>query len=200
MLQVKSFKSILLEVFSIVLGVLLALAVNEWQQEREKAQLAHAALTNIAKELEANRVVLETVHAINVATIEAASSALSDSDADAAEEDRQFIPGVQVRATAWEAMLSSGASNHIDYELLLTLSQTYSLQSVYRGTGLQLVESSMTMAAMATVSNTEIDELQFQRQFQGFFDMMLQMEEALLAEYASTRELLGQTLGTDGLD
>lgn len=68
------------------------------------------------------------------------------------------------------------------------------MQTVYRRTGLQLVESSMTMAAMATVNNTTIDNQQFQRQFQNFFNMILQMEEVLLADYTATQSLLSGTL------
>ena len=68
------------------------------------------------------------------------------------------------------------------------------MQSVYRSTGMQLVESSMTMAAMATVNNTTIDNLQFQQQFENFFNMMLQMEEVLLADYATTQTQLARAL------
>lgn len=174
----KSLKTILIEVFSIVLGVMLALGVSEWQQEREYAQLADTALANVAWELRSNLEVLTRIHENNVETIELSEAETNDQSA--SSEDRQFIPGVQVRSTAWNTLLSSGLANHIDYKLLLSLSEIYSGQRIYRQMGLQIVEASMSMAAMATVNQTELDNEVFQEHFSSFFNMLLQMEEALL--------------------
>ncbi len=195
MRDTRSVKSILLEVFSIVLGVLLALAVSEWQEEREKAELAQLALVNIEQELGANLSLLTKIHTNNAETIAQAEAARSADDSEAVEESRQFIPGVQVRATAWQAMLSSGISTYVDYDLLLTLSELYSMQSIYRETGMQLVDTSMSMSAMATVNRTDIDNRVFQQQFSSYFSMMLQMEETLLTESAVVLERLGTSRG-----
>lgn len=184
----RSIRGILLEVFSIVLGVLLALAVSEWQQDREKDELAANALANVHNELRANQELLSALHASNKKTIElAAVEAAGDAEVD---ESLQFTPGVQVRATAWNALQSSGVSNHVDYDVLLDLSGVYSVQAVYRQTGTQLVDASMSIAAMATVSKTELDNRVFQQQFMPYFTMMLAMEEALLQAYAETLESL----------
>lgn len=180
----RSLKTILIEVFSIVLGVMLALGVSEWQQEREYAQLADTALANVAWELKSNLEVLTRIHENNAETIEL--SATDTDDASAPSEDRQFIPGVQVRSTAWDTLLSSGLANHIDYKLLLSLSEIYSSQGIYRQMGLQIMEASMSMASMATVNRTEVDNEVFQEQFGSFFNMLLQMEEALLEGYEET--------------
>ncbi len=48
------------------------------------------------------------------------------------------------------------------------------------------MEASMSMAAMATVNKTELDNEVFQEQFGSFFNMLLQMEEALLEGYEET--------------
>ncbi len=191
-MSTKQLSSLLLEVGSIVLGVLLALGVSEWQQEREKAELAATALHNVANELEANQALLQQIHSNNAQTI-ATATAAAEEESEEATEYLQFIPGVQVRSNAWKALLSSGAANHIGYELLLELSETYSMQSVYRQTGLQLVETSMNMAAMATVNGTDIDNQQFLRQFNNYFNMMLLMEETLLADYQTTLATMGNS-------
>lgn len=182
MTERKKFGALALEVFSIVLGVLLALALSEWQEERERSELAETALNNVRLELQANQEIITRVHANNQATIEAALAAGDEDD----EEARTFIPGVQVRSTAWETLLSTGVSNYVDYELLLALSETYSIQSIYRTTGLKLVDASMTMAAMATVNKTEIEAESMLEQFKNYFGMLLQMEEALLESYGSS--------------
>ena len=180
----RSLKTILIEVFSIVLGVMLALGVSEWQQEREYAQLADTALANVARELESNLEVLTRIHENNAETIRLSEAGTDDENA--TSEDRQFIPGVQMRSTAWDTLLSSGLANHIDYRLLLSLSEIYSGQGIYRQMGLQIVEASMSMAAIATVNRTEIDNALFREQFGNYFNMLLQMEEALLEGYEET--------------
>jgi hypothetical protein len=171
-----SIISIIIEVSSIVLGVLLALAVSEWQEQREKGKLATIALANIHRELQANQVLLSKIHDNNTQTIK-----LSPNGEDG--EDAQFIPGVQVRSTAWDAMLSSGISSHIDYQLLFELSEVYSMQSIYRETGMKLLDAAMSMSAMAAVNNVEVDSDHFLSQFQNYFDMLLTMEERLLQGY-----------------
>ena len=45
-------QTIVIEVVSIVLGVLLALGVNEWRAQRSQQRQADAALVNISNELE----------------------------------------------------------------------------------------------------------------------------------------------------
>ena len=124
----RSLKTILIEVFSIVLGVMLALGVSEWQQEREYAQLANTALANVTWELRSNLEVLTRIHENNAETIELSEAETNEQSSPS--EDRQFIPGVQVRSTAWDTLLSSGLANHIDYKLLLSLSEIYSSQEI----------------------------------------------------------------------
>ena len=179
----RSWGKLILEVFSIVLGVLLALAVSEWQQARENEERASTALQNIQLELEANQEILTRIHENNRQTIEKAQNPEANEN-----ENLQFIPGVQVRSTAWETLLASGISVHIDYEVLLALSEIYSMQSIYRQTGMQLFDASMSMAAMATVDEKQIDNEIMQGHFMNHFRMLLSMEEVLLESY---RESLG---------
>ena len=179
----RSWGKLILEVFSIVLGVLLALAVSEWQQARENEERASIALQNVQLELQANQEILTRIHENNRQTIEKAQNSEDDEN-----ENLQFIPGVQVRSTAWETLLASGISVHIDYEVLLALSETYSMQSIYRETGMKLFESSMSMAAMARVDEKQIDNEIMQGHFMGHFTMLLSMEEVMLESY---RESLG---------
>ena len=198
MQQGKTLGRLLLEVFSIVLGVLLALGVSEWQEQRRESELAAKALINVHKELQANLTILQQIHDNNRATYDAIDlDAEPGADADT-PSNRQFIPGVQLRDAAWQAMLASGVANYVDYEQLLELGELYSIQSVYRDTGRQLVEASMDMAALAAVNGLEIDNRNLQRQFYSLFSMMLQMEEALLQSYAEMQAILENTGVTAG--
>ena len=140
-------------------------------------------------ELQANQEILTRIHENNVQTIETAQAAAGE-DSESERESRPFIPGVQVRDTAWQALLDTGVSSYIDYELLLSLSETYSMQAIYKETGMHLVNASMTMAATATVHRAEIDNEVMQGHFMGYFTMLLTMEETLLNSYRESMKLL----------
>ena len=102
-----SMRAIFIEVVSIVLGVLLALAVNEWRAQRAHDSEAESALQNINNEVISNQKTLEAIHKNNVSTVE---SMTENRDGN---EDRKFIPGLQLKSSAWETLLSTGSlHNH----------------------------------------------------------------------------------------
>jgi hypothetical protein len=173
-----SIKTLLIEVFSIVLGVLLALGLSEWSEERQHRAQADIALANILLELESNETLLVAIHDNNTATITAMKEASPGED-----QNLNFIPGLQLQDTAWEAFLSTGLSNYANYDDVLTLSQIYSIQDIYKQAGLQLVEASMQMSAFAVVQEKEIDDDQYLEQFLVYFEMLSAIEEQLLISY-----------------
>jgi hypothetical protein len=174
-----SFKSLLIEVFSIVLGVLLALGLSEWSEERQYLEQAEIALDNIASEIRSNRDLLTVIHDNNAVTI----LSMSDEQESSASEDRNFIPGLQLDETAWQAFLSTGLSNYASYDEVLVLSQLYSIQNIYKATGRQLVEAAMMTTAYATAQKTEVDNEHFQKQFFPYFEMLSNIEVQLLLAY-----------------
>jgi hypothetical protein len=173
-----SIKTLLIEVFSIVLGVLLALGLSEWSEDRQHRAQADIALANILLELESNETLLVTIHDNNTATITAMKAASPGE-----EQNLNFIPGLQLQDTAWEAFLSTGLSNYANYDDVLTLSQIYSIQDIYKQAGLQLVEASMQVSAFAVVQEKEIDDEQYQEQFLVYFEMLSSIEGQLLISY-----------------
>ena len=181
-----SAPALVLEVFSIVLGVLLALGLSEWADERQNQTLANSALLNIYREVDSNHKTLKIIHANNVQTIDAIGLQ-STPDAD---DSRSIIPGSQLQETAWEALLATGLSGHVDYDTMLTLSQLYSIQRVYKQTGMQLSESAMNATAYATAIGSSVDHRHFQQQFIGYFQLLTQIEEQLLDIYGDVLETL----------
>lgn len=98
-------------------------------------------------------------------------------------DKRTFIPGLQLRKTAWETLQSTGVSNYADYQTMLQLSGTYSMQGVYTQTGVLLTEAAMNMSAFAAVNDKEVDNQQLSRQFYDYFVMLVRIEEELLKFY-----------------
>lgn len=179
-------QTLLIEVFSIVLGVLLALAMNEWREQRTHQSQVKAALQNISHELRSNLDVLAKIHENNAVTVDAiANEAGADS-----LDNRTFIPGLQLQKTAWETLQSTGVSNYADYETILQLSGTYSMQGVYTQIGVSLTEAVMNMSAFAVANGKEVDNRQFSHQFYDYFVILVRVEEELLKSYRESIEHL----------
>lgn len=170
----KGLGKVALEVFSIVLGVLLALAVSEWQEQRNNKQRASMALANVRAELQSNLDLLNYIHPNNFRVVENIGS---ESES---EEDETLVPGVQLRSSAWQTLTSTGLSNHVDYNLLIELSRLYSMIDVYRQTAYSFISSNMGMAATATALGTSIDNDLFSRNFLAYFQMLVQIEAVLI--------------------
>jgi len=183
------------EAASIVLAVLLALAVDEWRENRSQQQQAHAALMNISIELKYNQKVLKLIHENNVETVKVMVEDQASTGESEQDEDRNFIPGLQLRETAWETLLSTGISGYVDYDTILDLSATYSMQRVYKDAGSQMAAAAMNIAAYATVLDREVDNESFQRQFINHFEMLVGIEESLLESYQLSISRLDESVG-----
>lgn len=175
-----------IEVFSIVLGVLLALAVNEWNEQRSHEIQADSALQNISNELLSNLEVLKLIHENNTATVDAI---MAEPDSES-EENRNFIPGLQLQETAWDTLLSTGLSNYVQYERILVLSRAYSMLGLYKNTGMQLTNAAMTASAYAAATGTEVDNDSLAKKFINYFELLLQIEEILLASFQEALDQL----------
>jgi len=171
----KTIGRIALEVFSIVLGVLLALGVSEWQEQRNNEARAGLALANVRAELQSNLDLLNTVYPNNSRVVENISSGQGE-DA----EDASIIPGVQMRSSAWQTLATTGLSNFVDYDLLIELSALYSMIDVYRQTAYSFISSNMGLAATATALGSSIDNDLFSQNFLSYFQMLVQIEAALI--------------------
>ena len=181
-----STKALALEVFSIVLGVMLALALSEWADDRDNYKLAQSALQNVSREIGSNLETLTLIHENNLATVNALL-AQPGSDGD---ETLSIIPGIQLQETAWEAFLTTGMSGYVNYDTILSLSNMYAIQRVYKQTGSQLSESAMNATAYAIALGTNVDERHFQEQFIGYFQLLTQLEAQLLSSYRDAQDQL----------
>jgi hypothetical protein len=179
-----SIRVIVIEVISIVLGVLLALAVNEWRANRANTIEAESAMQNVLNELISNQKTLHVIHENNSATVQSMSKDGEDN------EESKFIPGLQLKSSSWETLLSTGTSNFVDYDMILLLSDTYSIQKIYIQTGQMLTESAMHMAAYAVVEKKDIDNSQFSKQFYDYLNMLVKVEEELLKSYEKSIALI----------
>jgi hypothetical protein len=179
----KNLGQIALEVSSIVLAVLLALAVSEWQEDRNNTERASIAMTNVRAEIQSNLEILQIINPNNTRIVEAIASKKTEE-----LEDGSVIPGVQMRSSAWQTLGSTGSSNYIDYNLLLELSKLYSMIDVYMQVAYSFINSNMDMAATATAMGTSVDSDLFSENFLSYFQMLVQIETALIEAHQKAIE------------
>ena len=171
-----------LEALTIVIGVLAALAVSEWQESRHIQERIQSALWNVQTELENNLEILEFVHSNNVTLIEQLAE-----DANAVEQDSQFLPALQITESAWQTLGTTGLSGYVDFDLIVTLSETYSMVDVYRRTGYGLVDANLSMLATATATGRSMKDIDdsdlFAKNFASHFQLIVDVESALIAAH-----------------
>jgi len=181
-------KKLLVEVFSIVLGVLLALAMNQWRESRSQRAQADTALANIVLEIRSNRELLAQLHDNNAKALHEIG-AVSESES----EPTSFVPGLQLQDVAWNTLLTTGVSGFVDYQIILGLAESYSIQSVYKDLGRQIIEAELSSAAYSVAAETTIDEQRKLREFSGFLELLVAIESQLLASYEEALALVGSS-------
>ena len=149
--QRRTLRSAATEILSIVIGVLLALAVNEWNEDRVHQQRAEQAVTNIIQELKSNIRLMEIIHTNNTAIVNLPNSP----EESTSKKENRFIPGLQIQDTAWKTLISTGASAHIEYETLYIISSIYSIQEIYKSFGRQLINTMMSTSALSKALNSD---------------------------------------------
>lgn len=183
-----SIKTILIEFFSIVVGVLFALGVNQWRENINNEDRANAALTNIKSEIERNQKALKYIFDNNKSTLDIINNTTNAPD----DTNATYIPAIQLQETAWNTMLNTGVSTYIDYQVLIKLSSTYSMQDVYKRTAQSFIDANLTLSALSIALEKDIKNEVFTNGFKNAFLMLNKVEMELLNSYEETLDVLGK--------
>ncbi len=128
---------LVVEVFSIVLAILLALAVNQWQDQRKTQAEVRQSLSNIANEMRSNRRMLEELmphhqHILAGLTRDFSSAAPVSASAFFSKIgpilERRGIGVFSPEAFAWNVATSQPSVNAIPYDLRVSLERVYDQQ------------------------------------------------------------------------
>jgi hypothetical protein len=179
-----SFRTILVEVTSIVIGVLVALGANEWNENRVHRERANEAMLDIASEIVSNQKLLQHVHENNSRIVSATRAK------ETPDEENQFIPGLQIQDTAWKTMIATGVAEYVEYDVLRLISAAYSFQEIYRELSYQMIQNFMSTSALAAAINPESssdlpDDLYLEN-----MELVVLTEEGLMAHYTAAISML----------
>lgn len=128
----QALTSSLFEAFFVVLGVILALAANEWRQNVADREQGHEALRSVVEEIRTNQGMVQESLEYHGGLLEMIGEAAQESAPPPARNfPRGFVSPARVFKTAWLAASETGALSHIPYETVLELSRVYSHQDRY---------------------------------------------------------------------
>ncbi|MEX2282116.1 MAG: hypothetical protein WEE89_06510 [Gemmatimonadota bacterium] len=113
----------------IMLSILLALAVDEWRENRSHRLLAQQSLMIFEREIRQNLARLDDVVPYHSGLVNVVAQIRADPTR--ATDIRSIVEGLETNVmlnTAWQTALATGALTHMDVETVSALSLTYSLQ------------------------------------------------------------------------
>jgi hypothetical protein len=128
-MEIKWILKGLVESVFVVGSILMALAVDEWSQNRDFDELADQSLGIFEREILQNQARVEDVAPYHqgIRDILAQMRQLPDPGMDIRNIMEGLTPPVLLN-TAWETSLATGALTHMDFEVVSALSLTYSIQ------------------------------------------------------------------------
>ena len=182
----------LVESSFVVASILMALAVDEWAQNKEYEDLASQSLEIFEREIGQNRARLVDVGPYHggIRDLLGQMAALDEEGLDV----RPIVEGLEspvLLSTAWETALATGALTHMDFQTVSALSLTYSIQEEFEEGGPSLPRFFSPETISAAENRQQVSEA-----FRYLMDLT-QGESELLAVYDEVLEVIEEALDRD---
>jgi hypothetical protein len=128
----RKLPELLLEAAMIFFAVMLALAAEEWREQKDRLELADRALRSVIEEVRSNLEELEITGVRNTERLESASAVLAELEAGRDQSDADV--GLEVAllsSAAWQSAQMSQAVQYLDFDVMRELSEVYEVQDLY---------------------------------------------------------------------
>lgn len=134
----RKLPEILIEGLFVVFAILLALAADEWREDKQKAEIAERALQGIEAEMKANRVELESSRGPNLEVLERLVAEVEDGEP-ARSMNVQFEYAL-LSSAAWRTAQVTQATHYVDYNLIQQIAKLYDVQELFAESQRGMVE------------------------------------------------------------
>ncbi len=170
--------------FSVVMAVLLALAVNQWRTNRSNQQIAANALKNIIQETTSNQAEIDTSLSEHLQIQQILRSTLKEYRA--ADKKQQntlsdsFKYGYKhsvLNNTAWNSANITQAIKFLKFDIVAGLSTIYELQRIYAEHGSSIISQ------MGSINYHEANFESFVKANLFNVSTTINIEQSLLEEY-----------------
>ena len=115
----------------IVISILLALALDEWQDDLEIQELIDRSIVNFQNELNQNKSRIDDIGVYHMGVLQVLQRRTFEPDGEPLKEFRNIMETLQpivLTSSAWETAVATGALGRMDYELVSALTLTYNTQ------------------------------------------------------------------------
>ena len=188
---------VLVESVLVVGSILLALGVDEWNEDREFEDLASRSLVNFEREIQQNRLRVEDVTLFHAGLRDVLANMDASGEAVPTTTIRNIMEGFQpalLVSTAWETAVATGALGYMDYDVVAGLSLTYNMQErlgALNQSGLNdlLVGGFRSVEAdlLVYAANRYMRELtESEQRLQGVYDLVLGLIAETIGERPDT--------------
>ena len=123
---------VVFESLLIVVSILLALALDQWQEDLEIEELVDRSVQSFEQEVRRNKMRVEDVAPYHIGLQEILTRLDEGEGVKSLMGYRNIMEGFQATLllrTAWDTSVATGALSRMDYELVAALSQTYDAQN-----------------------------------------------------------------------
>jgi hypothetical protein len=183
---------VLVESLLVVGSILLALALDEWSEDREFEDLATRSLVNFEREIQQNRLRVEDVILFHAGLRDVLARMNQDGAGASATDIRNMLEGFQpaiLVSTAWETAVATGALGYMDYDVVAGLSLTYNLQERL----VALNQSGLNDLLVGGFRSGEADFLAYSAN--RYMRDLTEAEQRLQGVYDLVLGLIAETLG-----
>ncbi len=183
---------VLVESLLVVGSILLALALDEWNEGQDYQDLATLSLVNFEREIQQNRLRLEDVTPFHVGLRDVLANMDAGGAAVSTTTIRNILEGFQpalLVSTAWETAVATGALGYMDYDVVAGLSRTYNLQEQL----VTLSRSGMNDLLMGGFRSGETDLLIYTAN--RYVRELTEAEQGLQVVYDLVLGLISETIG-----
>jgi len=125
------FSRTLVESVLIVVSIMFALALDEWQEDREIQELIDRSVASFAHELRQNHARVEAVRPYHEGLRQILERRIAAGGVTSINEFRNIMDALQpavLLGSAWQTAVATGVLSRMNYELVSALSLTYSTQ------------------------------------------------------------------------
>jgi hypothetical protein len=183
---------VLVESVLVVGSILLALALDEWSEDREFEDLATRSLVNFEREIQQNRLRVEDVTLFHAGLRDVLAQMNENGAGASATDIRNMLEGFQpaiLVSTAWETAVATGALGYMDYDVVAGLSLTYNLQERL----VALNQSGLNDLLVGGFRSGEADLLAYSAS--RYMRDLTEAEQRLQGVYGLVLGLVAETLG-----
>jgi hypothetical protein len=171
---------ILIEAGSVVVALLLALALNAWNQDREMRERADTARAGILAELRANRTDLDAARPKLREIVDSLQQKLAK-DAPEPHEVTVSMGVTQLSSAAWRAALATDAMRTVDFTWISEVARVYEMQDEYLRLQQNALDQIGSIPADSTLGGKAVAASLVPR-----FNVLVQIADGLSRNYAET--------------